>query len=218
MLENIKACFFDMDGTIIDSMWMWRDIDIEFLGNRGIKLPENLQRDIEGLSFTETACFFKERFSLPESIDEIKRIWNEMAMDKYRHHVPLKPGVSQFLEAMYRRRVRMGIATSNSKELATCCIEALGIGRYFDAVVTGCDVGAGKPSPDVYLKCAGLCGVKPSDCLVFEDIPVGIDAGHNAGMKVCAVYDKYSEDVDELKRHKADYYINSFEELKEELK
>ncbi len=63
MLENIKAIFFDMDGTIIDSMWMWRNIDIEFLGNRGIELPENLQRDIEGMSFTETAVFFKNRFN-----------------------------------------------------------------------------------------------------------------------------------------------------------
>ena len=75
MLENIKAIFFDMDGTIIDSMWMWRNIDIEFLGKRGIELPENLQRDIEGMSFTETAVFFKNRFNLNESIDDIKHIW-----------------------------------------------------------------------------------------------------------------------------------------------
>ena len=74
MLENIKAIFFDMDGTIIDSMWMWRNIDIEFLGKRGIELPENLQRDIEGMSFTETAVFFKNRFNLNERISYKNKI------------------------------------------------------------------------------------------------------------------------------------------------
>ncbi len=217
MLENIKACFFDMDGTIIDSMWMWRDIDIEFLGRRGIMLPEDLQKRIEGMCFTETASFFKEEFGLPETVDEIKVIWNDMAMDKYRFSVPLKSGVSELLPGLKRNGVKLGIATSNSKELATCCLEALDVMKYFDAVVTGCDVGAGKPSPDVYLKCAELCNVSPADSLVFEDIVVGIEAGHNAGMKVCAVYDEYSADVDYIKRQSADYYINNFCELKEEI-
>ena len=76
MLNNIDACFFDMDGTIIDSMWMWKDIDIEFLGQRGIDLPSDLQKRIEGKSFSETAVFFKEEFNLSESLDEIKNIWN----------------------------------------------------------------------------------------------------------------------------------------------
>ena len=64
MFENIKAVFFDMDGTIVDSMWMWKKIDIEFLGKHNIELPDNLQREIEGMSFSETAVYFKERFSL----------------------------------------------------------------------------------------------------------------------------------------------------------
>lgn len=217
MLENIKACFFDMDGTIIDSMWMWRDIDIEFLGRRGIALPEDLQKRIEGMSFTETAFFFKKEFGLEESVDEIKSIWNDMAIHKYRYSVPLKEGVQHFIKSLKECGIKMAIATSNSNELATVCLEALGIKDYFDALVTGCDVGAGKPAPDVYLKCAGICNVKPAECLVFEDIIVGIEAGHNAGMKVCAVYDEYSEDVDDIKRQNADYYIKNFSELKEEL-
>ena len=217
MLENVKACFFDMDGTIIDSMWMWRDIDIEFLGSRGIELPEDLQKRIEGMCFTETAHFFKNEFNLPESIDRIKEIWNDMAMDKYRHSVPLKAGALDFIRALKENGIKTAIATSNSRELAMACLDALEITGYFDAIVTGCDVGVGKPAPDVYLKCAALCGVRPEECLVFEDIIVGIDAGHNAGMKVCTVYDRYSEDVDDIKRQKADYYIHDFVRLKEEI-
>lgn len=213
MLEGIKACFFDMDGTIVDSMWMWRDIDIEFLGSRGIKLPDDLQKKIEGMCFSETAEFFKKEFALPESVDEIKKIWNEMAMDKYRYQVTLKKGVRDFLEHLKDNRIKTGIATSNSPELAMCSLESLKIRDYFDTIVTGCLVGAGKPAPDVYLKCAKDCGVNPGDCLVFEDIPLGIMAGLNAGMKVCAVYDDYSADVDNVKRNMSDYYIKDFTQI-----
>lgn len=213
MLEGIKACFFDMDGTIIDSMWMWRDIDIEFLGSRGIELPDDLQKKIEGMSFSETAVFFKEEFSLPEPIDEIKKIWNGMAMDKYRHQVPLKKGVKEFLDYLKNNNIKTGIATSNSLELAMCSLESLKIRDYFDTIVTGCLVGIGKPAPDIYLKCAKDCGVNPEECLVFEDIPFGIKAGLNAGMKVCAVYDEYSADVDDEKREMSDFYIEDFTQI-----
>lgn len=213
MLEGIKGCFFDMDGTIIDSMWMWNDIDVEFLGQRGIDLPDDLQKRIEGKSFYETAVFFKEEFNLTESLLEIQNIWNDMAMHKYRDQVPLKNNVREFLSYLRAHGIAMGIATSNSRELAMCCLNSLAIADYFDTIVTGCDVTAGKPSPDIYLKCAADCGVNPSECLVFEDIVSGINAGHNAGMKVCAVYDDYSRDADDEKKHLADYYINDFGDI-----
>ncbi|MCM1308579.1 MAG: HAD family phosphatase [Butyrivibrio sp.] len=213
MLDGIRACFFDMDGTILDSMWVWQEIDKEFFAQRGMEMPGDIQGQIDGMSFSQTAEYFKRRFGLPESVDEIKSIWNKMAMDKYRGEVPLKRGVREFLERLKRGGIRTGIATSNSIELALCCLASLDAEKYFDTVVTSCDVGAGKPAPDVYLKCAENCGVKPEECLVFEDIVQGIMAGHNAGMKVCAVYDKYSEASDAWKRKAADYYIEDFTDI-----
>ena len=97
MFNNVKAVLFDMDGTIVDSLWMWRSIDREFLGSRNIPMPDKLQKNIDGMSFSETACYFKETFKLEESIEEIKDIWNHMAMDKYRYEVTLKNGVKEFL-------------------------------------------------------------------------------------------------------------------------
>ena len=63
MLENIKAVIFDLDGTLVDSMWMWKDIDVEYLGRFGIEVPATLQKDISGMSFSETAVYFKETFN-----------------------------------------------------------------------------------------------------------------------------------------------------------
>ncbi len=79
MLCDIDAVIFDLDGSLVDSMWMWRAIDIEYLGRFGIPLPENLQAKIEGMSFTETANYFKETFGIPDSTEKIKDDGNRMA-------------------------------------------------------------------------------------------------------------------------------------------
>ena len=98
MLEGIKAVIFDLDGTLVDSMWMWRNIDMEFLAERNLPYEEDLQDKIEGMSFTETARYFLEYFKLTETVEELKQIWNEMAIEKYRHEVPLKEGAEEILE------------------------------------------------------------------------------------------------------------------------
>ena len=81
MKKQIKAAIFDLDGTLVDSMWMWHAIDIEYLARYGYECPENLHRVIEGMSFSETAVYFKEQFSIPESLEEIKADWIAMAIE-----------------------------------------------------------------------------------------------------------------------------------------
>ncbi|MCM1025929.1 MAG: HAD family phosphatase [Roseburia sp.] len=210
MLQNIGAVIFDLDGSLVDSMWLWRAIDIEYLGRFGIPLPEDLQARIEGMSFHETAVYFKEAFAIPDSLEEIKAEWNRMAWNKYANEVPLKPGIPDFLKGCRRRGIRLGIATSNSRELVENVIGVHGIRDFFSCIMTGSDVQRGKPAPDIYLAVAEELGVSPSECLVFEDIVPGIQAGKNAGMRVCAVEDAYSRYDRERKLEQADYYIENY--------
>lgn len=213
MLKNKKAVIFDLDGTLVDSMWMWKAIDIEYLGKFNIPLPPTLQKDIEGMSFSETAVYFKETFQIPDSLDKIKADWNQMAYDKYTKEVTLKNGAKEFLEQCKKNGIKLGIATSNSRELVDATLEALKIKDCFDCVMTACEVTKGKPAPDIYLAVAENIGVKPSQCLVFEDIEMGILAGKNAEMEVCAVEDEFSMDQIELKQELADYYIKDYFEI-----
>ena len=213
MLENIDAVIFDLDGSLVDSMWMWKEIDIEYLGRFGIPLPENLQSEIEGMSFSETAEFFKKRFQIPDSIQKIKDDWNAMAWDKYSHEVPLKEGVDVLLDYCKENDILLGIATSNSRELVENIASVHGLDDYFSCIMTGCDVAKGKPAPDIYLAVAKELGVEPERCLVFEDIIPGILAGKAAGMKVCAVEDAYSLAQKEEKAAMADYYIEDYTDL-----
>lgn len=217
IIDKIKAVIFDLDGTIIDSMNMWHQIDLDYFSEYGKILPDDYQAQIEGMSFHETAVFTKETYGFEHSVEEMKTIWNEMAFDYYSNHVQLKEGVVDFLTLLSAKGIKLGIATSNSKRLCMEVLEKRNLIDYFDVILTGDCVHKGKPEPDVYLSVADKLSVKPSDCLVFEDILNGIRAGNNAGMTTVAVRDDYSDFSWTDKIKEADYYIESFEEIVNEI-
>lgn len=214
MLTDIKAILFDLDGTLIDSMWIWEEVDRVYMEQLGLEYEKiKLQENINGMSFTETAEFFKKTFDIPESIDEIKATWVKMAEDFYRNKISAKENVPELLSKLKGRGIKMGIGTSNTRELLHMIVEKEGIAPYFDTMRTSCEVKAGKPHPDIYLKVAEDLGINPENCLVFEDIPEGVQAAKNAGMRVCAVYDAYSEEHKESLTANADYYIHNYSEV-----
>lgn len=214
MLEKIKAAIFDLDGTLADSMWVWTSVDHDYIQKYNLVVPKGFYDAIEGMSFTETAQHFLQLFpQITLSLEELKSEWISMAADKYFHEVQMKKGLEAFLKELKNRGIRTGIATSNSRVLAEGFLESHDIRKYFDTVWTSCDVKAGKPAPDVYLKVAEELHVNPEDCLVFEDVPMGILAGKNAGMKVCAIEDTFSAHQREKKRELADYYICDYDDM-----
>lgn len=213
ILDDKKAVIFDLDGTLVDSMWMWGAIDVEFLARYGLECPEDLQGAIQGMSFSETAAYFKQRFGLETSPEQIKDAWVEMSIDKYRKEVPLKPGAREFLDHVKGLGLEAGIATSNGRAMVDVVLDALDISGYFAVVATACEVAAGKPAPDIYLEVARRLHVDPAHCVVFEDIPEGILAGRRAGMTVVAVEDAFSMNQIREKKEMADLYIRDYYDL-----
>lgn len=214
MLEKMEAVIFDLDGTLVDSMWVWTAIDKEYIEKYHLTEPEDFHAQMEGMSYTETAEYFLRAFpELPLSLEEIKQEWYEMAVEKYMHEVPIKAGAEAFLRLARERNLRIGIATSNDRKIVEKFLEARCLTELFDTISTGCEVKKGKPAPDVYLKAAENLATPPEKCLVFEDVPMGILAGKNAGMTVCAVDDWFSHPQDAKKRELADYYIHNYNEI-----
>ena len=207
-----NAFIFDLDGTLIDSMQLWREVDTEFLGLRGITVPSDLFDNMpSGNSFIQTATYFKNRFGLTDSVQSIMQEWTDMVSDHYSHTVELKPGVWQLLDYIKSLGLPLGLGTSNSRELAEKALSQHGIWDYFISVVTGDMHLLGKPYPDIYLKGADQLQVDPKSCLVIEDTLTGIQAAKAAGMTVYAIYDADSDPwrqqiIELADRHFMDYY------------
>ena len=210
----IKTVLFDLDGTLADSMGIWTAIDDDYIKKYHLTEPEDFHEKMEGMSYTETAEYFLTVFpELPHTLEEIKQEWYEMSLKKYTDEVVLKDGAEAFLHRIREMGIRTGIATSNDRRLVEAFLSSHGLTGLFDTISTACEVKKGKPAPDVYLKAAENLKTAPERCLVFEDVPMGILAGKNAGMKVCAVDDWFSRPQDDAKRKLADYYIHDYNEI-----
>ncbi len=213
MLDNIKSIIFDMDGTIVDSMWVWDEVDIKFLGKRGIPVDKDLHKCIDGMSFSETAKYFKKRFNLKDSIVDIKNEWTSLADDYYKNIIPLKKGVDELIKVLFNNNFKLGIGSSSSRHFVEIVLNRFSLKNYFHSIRVSCEVKKGKPHPDVYLKVAEDLQVKPKGCLVFEDSKAGVIAAKRAGMTVYAVADSYSKkDWDEI-REIADGFFISFKDV-----
>lgn len=217
ILKKTDAVFFDLDGTVVDSMWIWKQIDIDYFKKCDLKMPETYQKEIEGLSFYETAKYTHEKYMPFISVEELMSSWNEMASEHYANTVKAKDGIREFLEYLKDNGKRLGIATSNSATLCHLTLGANDLTEFFDIILTGEGKKAGKPAPDVYLECAKRLGVNPERCLVFEDLCNGIRAGNAAGMMTVAVHDDYSSYQWEEKCHLADHSIMSYREITDEI-
>lgn len=209
---DFSAVIFDFDGTLCDSMWVWEHIDDLFCKRHGLVLPDTYYDDLTTLSFEQTARFFQEDLGVQMTTEEIADEFNLLAHASYAGEVECKPGARSYLEVLKRRGVAIGIATSLSWYLLEAALEGNGIRDHFDDMAF-CDESRGKGEPDVYLLAAERLGARPEDCLVFEDIVVGVESARRAGMTVGAVLDPHNQQDTDLIKKVADFHIESFEDL-----
>ncbi len=212
-MKDIGAVIFDLDGTLVDSMWIWEQVDREFLEARGREFPDDFPKTIEGMSFSETMQYMKDRFNLDESIEEMTQVILDMTMDLYGTKVGMKSGAVKLLDRIKELNLPMGVGSSNSISLINITLKNNGVKDYFSSIRSACEVAAGKPSPDIFLKVAEDLGVNPNKCVVFEDTVAGAMAGKNAGMYVIGVMDeasaKYKDELIEV----SDRYIEDYSQI-----
>ncbi len=209
----ISGAIIDMDGTILDSMGVWEKIDRRFLEERrGIAVPDDYMSAITPLGYRETALYTVARFNLSDTPEQLMAEWEEMGIREYADNIPLKPFAEEFLLSFRRNGVKTALCTSSPDTFYLPALKRLGLYPLFDAFVTTGEAGKNKSFPDPYLLAAKKIGVSPADCVVFEDIPEAIGGAHDAGMRICGVYDSHSEKHSAVMKRRCDWYVNSLSE------
>lgn len=208
----IKAVIFDFDGTLVDSMPLWKEIDTLFLAKNGHEVPDGLQKEIAGMSFSETADYFRTRFNIRQTAEEIKCEWGLLSRRMYGDKVRFKDCAVKLIDTLRAHDIKCAVGSSNEKELITEYLENRGLLDRFSTVMTGCEAGRGKPFPDLFLQIARRLGTRPSEMMVVDDILEGVVAGKRAGMKTVAVHENGYARRKVLEKE-ADKYIMSLCEI-----
>ena len=215
--NDIRAAVFDLDGTLIDSMEIWREVDEDFFARRGMAVPERYQERIAHLGFRECAAFTVREYLPAESEEKIIGEWRALSLSKYSAadgEKYFKPGAVEFVRRLKEKGFRLGVATASSPEFFLPILQAGGAAPLFDEFCTVDEAGRNKSCPDIFLLCAKRLGVPPEECAVFEDNLAALRAAKSTGMFAVGVYDEASRAFHAEMEREADLFIRSFAEAK----
>lgn len=210
---NFKGAIFDLDGTVFESMHVWRQIDIDFLGKRNLEVPIDYLDKIVSMNFDEAADFTIQRFGFTETKEEIIKEWFDMAVYAYGHDVGFKPHAKEYLDYLKSKNIPLAVATSSDEQLYLATFRHLGLMSYFDTVVTAKEVGSGKNKPDIYLEAAKRLNLLPHECVVFEDIYNGMVNAKSAGFFTVIMEDESSLRQRDKLKEESDIYITDFSQI-----
>lgn len=186
---KIKGAIFDMDGTLTDSMHVWRTIGSEFLKSLGKTPKDDVDCRFCSMSVYEAVEFMQREYGLEGNRDEITDAINKTVEQRYLAEVPLKDGVRELLSELHGMGIPMCLATATDRYMADAALRRLGVRDYFGEIFTSRSVGVGKEKPDIFFAAAEFLGEDAGDVAVFEDSVVAAKTAKDAGFLVCGLYD-----------------------------
>jgi len=185
MSEPIAAVVFDLDGVLIDSESVWDVARREVVARNGGRWQAGATRAMMGMSSPQWSRYMHDQLGVPLEPERINELVVSALLDQYRRRLPLLPGAVAAVRRL-AGRWPLGLASSANRPVIDTVLEQAGIINCFAVTVSGEEVTAGKPAPDVYLAATRRLGVDPTDAVAVEDSTNGLQAAAAAGMVVIA--------------------------------
>ena len=212
---RIRGAIFDVDGTLLDSMFIWDTIGETYLRSIGYEPREKLNEVFKNMSLFQAARYYRTEYGVTLSIDEIMNGVNAMLERYYRFEVSLKPGVAELLAQLQASGVKLCIATATDRYLVEAALERCGVLSCFGAIFTCNEVGHGKDESDIFEEALRFLGTEKAETVVFDDALYAVRTAKEAGFPVAVIYDSHEKNQEGL-RALADFYIEDFSQVSAE--
>lgn len=207
---NITGAIFDLDGTLVDSLRVWRviwnNLGKRFLNDPTFVADYEFEHAHHTMTFRETCIDIKEHFQLESPVDEIFEFFNEVITDFYCTKVEAKPGVAEWLEYLSQNGVKMCIASGSNRHWVESALKRCGFEKHFNKIFTCPEVGKNKAFPDIYEQALNYLGTPIETTWVFEDAPLALQTARNYGFKTVGISDAAHTDQQRVESL-SDYYI-----------
>jgi HAD superfamily hydrolase (TIGR01509 family) len=207
-----RACIFDVDGTLIDSMGIWDDLGKRFLAKRGIEAQDNLGEILFPMSTEQSASYLRTHYGVHESIEEIRQGYRKIILSFYRDEVQEKPGACAFVKDLHEKKIPLCAVTTNETDIVHMVFQRLGIDSCFLDVLACSDLHTDKTKPDIYLSACKEMKAEVSETLVFEDTLQPVKTAVQAGFFTVAIEDEASRKDQETIRKTADLFIHDWKD------
>lgn len=222
LLNKYKNFIFDLDGTLIDSMHVWSDVDERFLNERGIELTKEYTDKVKSCAMLEAANYTVTKYNLNETPEEVIKIWDDMVYEQYKSTIKLKDGVIDILKSLSSMKsknpqIKLAVATALTFKNAEAALKSNRIKDYFDVILTLDDLegNVDKTKPDIYIEALRRLGSEDiSSTIIFEDVYAATVGAMKGGFDVCSVYDSVGSSSDwSLMEKSTKYAIKNWHEI-----
>lgn len=204
---------FDCDGTLLDSMGVWYELQEDLAKRAGGTLTSDDVAEIAPMSIPEVGAFFHKKFGLGESDAEVVGMIDEYMLDFYRNRAKARPGALEFAQGLAAQGVHLTVASSSPKAYLMAGMERCGFANLLDRVLSVNDVHSTKREPDVWDRARQIMGTPKETTWGVEDSAYAVDTLRNAGYRTLGVYDSDDAGTFDALQSGAEHAVRSFEDL-----
>lgn len=210
----MKSIIFDMDGTLADSMVMWRSLGIDYLKSHGVDITSEDAQEMTTQSLKMSSSYMKEKFNLSLTPDEIYNDMKHIAEDFYEHHCTLKHGAKDVLDRFYEEGIPMMLGTGTPEEFFDPFLKREDMFKYFGEIATCDGLNLKKDDPRFFLTCCEMAGFDPNETVLIDDAYFAIIAAKEAGLTTICMYDETNDNMLRELSLKSDLFISDLSVLK----